>query len=218
MTGSTPGPKKPRGPHKHGQLPHVRANDKFNNYKVCNECGETKRLADFALTGNWKKKRAADPKRYKTKCKQCSRHPNAVDVDPGFKPVRVRKPRARKLTPEESRAARAANKRKVRRDTRIRALEYLAEKGCSDCGERDPRVLEFDHIDPGEKEHDVAQLFSNGYGWGSERLRAEIRKCRVICANCHRKHTIVQQEYYAHEEVKSALRGIFERYDIDDQN
>jgi len=206
MTSSTTAPKKPG--------PRQAHNDKFHNFKVCKTCGEEKRLADFALTGNWRKKRAADPKRYKPHCKECSRAPSAVAVDPNFKPVRVRKPRTRKTTPEERRAAAAKYKRRQRRNTRIKSLEYLAEKGCCECGERDPRVLEFDHIEPREKEYDVSKLFSNGYSWGAEKLREEIRKCRVICANCHRKHTIEQQEHYSHDDVRAALRGIYDRYAI----
>jgi hypothetical protein len=135
-------------------------------------------------------------------------------VDPNFIPHRVRAPVKVKQTPEEKRAYAAQYKRRARRATRIKALEYLAQKGCCDCGERDPRVLEFDHIDPSEKANDVATLFSNGFGWGSEKLREEIRKCRVICSNCHRKHTILQQEYYAHDDVRAALRGIYEHYNI----
>jgi len=206
MTGSTTGPKRPG--------PRQAANDKFHNYKACTECGETKRLADFALAGNWRKKRAADPKRYKSKCKECSKAPSAVEIDPNFKPLRVRKPRAKNPSPEQKRATAAQYKRRARRATRIKALEYLAAKGCSCCGERDPRVLEFDHIEPREKLYDIAKLFADGYSWGAEKLREEIRKCRVICANCHRRHTIIQQEYYSHDDVQAELHRILKRFDI----
>lgn len=190
-------------------------NDKYHNFKDCEGCGERKRLADFHYANDWRKKRAANPKRYKKRCAACSRVPAATRVDPDFKPDRAKPgPKPKKLTAQQSRDNRAASKRRVRRHSRIKALEYLASHGCSDCGDRDPRILEFDHIDPADKSVPIVKLLSDGYSWGAERLRAEIRKCRVICANCHRKHTIIQQGYYAHDDVQEALREIYDRYGI----
>lgn len=209
MTGSAPAPKK--HPSRLGN--RQAENDKFHNFKVCSECGEKKRMADFALNTGWRKKRAADPTRYKHKCKKCSRAPSAIAVDPGFKPHRTRAP-AKPKSKAEKRAAAAKYKRKARRETRIRALRYLAEKGCCECGSHDPRILEFDHIDTDEKSADISRLLADGFSWGAEKLRAEIRKCRVICANCHRKHTIIQQEYYGHPDVDRELRKLLEKFDI----
>jgi len=206
MTSSAKAPKKPG--------PRQAHNDKFHNFKVCRTCEKEKRLADFALTGNWRKKRAADPKRYRRDCKECTRAPSAAQIDPGFKPHRRRRTRVTPRSPADKLAAAAEYKRRVRREARIKALEYVAAKGCCDCNTHDPRVLEFDHIDPSEKSVGIAKLLGDGFGWGAEKLRAEIRKCRVICANCHRKHTTVQQGHYAHADVQSALQTIYEEYDI----
>ena len=215
MTGSATAPKRRPGLQKGMPSPRQAHNDKFHNFKVCRTCLEEKRLADFALTGNWRKKRAADPKRYRKDCKECTRAPSAAQTDPSFKPHRSRKVYPKDRTPEQKRADSAAYKRRTRRATRIKALEYVAEKGCCDCGERDPRVLEFDHIDSADKDHNISKLLADGHTWGSEKLRSEIRKCRVICANCHRRHTIVQQGHYAHDDVRAALREIYDRYDIE---
>jgi hypothetical protein len=61
-----------------------------------------------------------------------------------------------------------------------------AESGCDRCGSRDPRVLEFHHRNPSAKEATVGDLIR----WcRREEIRAEIAKCDVLCANCHRiKH------------------------------
>lgn len=207
MTSSASAPKRPG--------PRQAHNDKFHNYKVCQTCGEEKRLADFALVGNWRKKRAADPTRYRKDCKKCCRAPSGAAVDPNFHPDR-RKRAPVKRSAKEKKAEAASYKRRARRASRIKSIQYLAEKGCCECGERDPRVLEYDHIDPQEKGANVTKFLSDGFGWGAEKLRAEIRKCRVICANCHRKHTIAQQGHYAHAEVRAALREIYDRYDIEE--
>lgn len=46
--------------------------------------------------------------------------------------------------------------------------------------------VEFHHKNPGVKEKALSQ--ASLWGWGEERLLEEIRKCEVLCANCHRKH------------------------------
>lgn len=58
--------------------------------------------------------------------------------------------------------------------------------GCMDCGEKNPVVLEFDHRDPTEKVKDIAKLIHSG---SVTRLKEELAKCDVVCANCHRKRT-----------------------------
>ena len=65
-------------------------------------------------------------------------------------------------------------------------VDYKLSKGCADCGYKDhPAALEFDHL-PGTK-----KLFNIGQGRGHtlEAVRAEIAKCEVVCANCHRVRT-----------------------------
>lgn len=64
---------------------------------------------------------------------------------------------------------------------------YLLEHPCVDCGEKDIRVLEFDHRDPAEKTANISRLVSDGFG--SARLEEEINKCDVRCGNCHRRRT-----------------------------
>jgi len=60
---------------------------------------------------------------------------------------------------------------------------YKRERGCARCGVADPRVLDFHHKDKKDK------LFGIG-GYrreiGFQRLKDEIEKCEVVCANCHR--------------------------------
>ena len=67
-------------------------------------------------------------------------------------------------------------------------LEYFGEHPCTDCGERDPAVLEFDHLRG--KEFDIAQALAYR-GWAS--ILAEIEKCEVVCANCHRRRTAMRR-------------------------
>lgn len=54
---------------------------------------------------------------------------------------------------------------------------------CLDCGVSYPsRVMEFDHV-RGEKLGNVSVLVAKA---SEQRIRDEIAKCDVVCANCHR--------------------------------
>jgi hypothetical protein len=66
-------------------------------------------------------------------------------------------------------------------------LRYLEQHPCVDCGESDPVVLEFDHRDPGAKSFNIGAASTGSIGL--ERVRREIQKCDVRCANCHRRKT-----------------------------
>jgi hypothetical protein len=63
-------------------------------------------------------------------------------------------------------------------------IEYFEAHPCVDCGETDPVVLEFDHLR--DKRFDIGQSLPYR-NWPS--ILAEIEKCEVVCANCHRRRT-----------------------------
>jgi len=62
--------------------------------------------------------------------------------------------------------------------------EQAMESGCERCDESDPRCLDFHHRDPAEKERGISEMVTHGAS--KRRLRSEIAKCEVLCANCHR--------------------------------
>lgn len=70
---------------------------------------------------------------------------------------------------------------------KLRSVIDLAKQvPCTDCGKNyPPYVMDFDH--QGEKDTNVAKMF--GACVSVERLRDEIAKCEVVCANCHRERT-----------------------------
>lgn len=54
---------------------------------------------------------------------------------------------------------------------------------CHICGESRPWVLDFHHKDPLEKDLEVSKIANFG---SVRRVKDEIRKCSILCANCHR--------------------------------
>ena len=91
---------------------------------------------------------------------------------------------------EKNRAAmieRSAIHKKSHRETvRNYVLAYLKDHPCVDCGETDPIVLEFDHL------RDKVFNISEASKYGFDRIKEEIDKCEVRCANCHRRKTYLQ--------------------------
>lgn len=65
--------------------------------------------------------------------------------------------------------------------------EYKLKLGCADCGYAEhPAALDFDHRDPATKEFSVG---ARTRAASPKKLWAEIAKCDVVCANCHRVRT-----------------------------
>jgi hypothetical protein len=79
---------------------------------------------------------------------------------------------------------------------RGRALvtEYLKTHPCIDCGESDPRCLDFDHRNPVEKLEGIADMICRVQA-NNVVLATEIAKCDVRCANCHRKRTYDEKHF-----------------------
>lgn len=82
----------------------------------------------------------------------------------------------------------------MREEFRANMLAYMSVQSCADCGEKDIRVLELDHIMPENKLFTVSQAVRLGHSWKD--VLAEIEKCRVLCANCHKKRTAQQYGWY----------------------
>lgn len=135
-------------------------------------------------------------------CNQCnSSFPNRLKVDGVLKPAYRRKyclecspwgsfnqnnhgnPK-KKSEPKENYRNRQ-NKR--RRAIKLKCVEYLGGK-CVECGyDACHAALEFHHKDPAQKTMpmDAANLCSNTW----EKVLAELDKCALLCANCHREVT-----------------------------
>ena len=68
--------------------------------------------------------------------------------------------------------------------TRAWWKEYKTTLKCEQCGESHPACLDFHHL---SKETKVSTLNRLARNKGKEAVLAELAKCIVLCANCHRK-------------------------------
>ncbi len=83
-----------------------------------------------------------------------------------------------------------------RKNAQVRLREFLfnykKDHPCIDCGETDPIVLEFDHLH--NKSDGLASMVTRAFSLRI--IIEEIAKCEVVCANCHRKRTSKQFNWY----------------------
>lgn len=78
-----------------------------------------------------------------------------------------------------------------------RMIEYLGRHPCSDCGESDPRVLDFDHLPMQAKRFEISRAVNaSTRSWAA--ILREIAKCEVVCANCHRRRTAQRGRFRKH--------------------
>lgn len=68
--------------------------------------------------------------------------------------------------------------------------ELKLASGCVDCGYAEHAcALDFDHV-RGEKKFNLGSIATNGW----DKIKAEVEKCEVVCANCHRVRTMRRRE------------------------
>lgn len=79
--------------------------------------------------------------------------------------------------------------RRLKQDSCREYTNYVKSYGCASCGENRLPCLDLHHFDPASKEYNIAHLITYG---SMAKLKAELAKCIVLCANCHRLlHSIV---------------------------
>lgn len=152
------------------RLPTVSPATPTGEQRRCRRCDEVKPLAMFSL----KNKKTG---RRSTVCRACVAAQSRAHYY------------ANKDQYLDRNRRNPARGRKSRQRTQAWLLEFLIDKSCVDCGETDPLLLEFDHRDGVDKEDAVTSLARKG---DRSAFEAEIAKCDIRCANCHRRRTAAQ--------------------------
>jgi hypothetical protein len=93
-----------------------------------------------------------------------------------------------KMLPEK------AARNKVRREKIRKIIVEAKDKPCMDCGGRFPTcAMDFDHVND-DKIANVSALVAASSSLA--RIKTEIEKCELVCANCHRVRTESKNQYF----------------------
>lgn len=84
--------------------------------------------------------------------------------------------------------------RKISRQVSKYLWDYKSVNPCESCGEDDPCCLDFHHIDEKTKRDNMSRLVRSGI----KAVLAEIKKCQILCSNCHRKHHFYARQKLLH--------------------
>jgi len=76
----------------------------------------------------------------------------------------------------------------AKRTTGVMVAKLKSETPCADCGGVFPACcMDFDHLPGSVKTNSVGTMVAHGHN--REAVLAEIAKCDLVCANCHRIRT-----------------------------
>lgn len=92
-------------------------------------------------------------------------------------------------------------------------ITHIKDKPCADCGGKFPAcAMDFDHVS-GEKVMNIARLSRLS---SPASLLSEIKKCELVCANCHRIRTFFRPNppsYLSIEEICEIFASRRKTYD-----
>jgi hypothetical protein len=125
--------------------------------KICSCCKKEKDISDFNFRNKNKRKRFEY-------CKKC----HSIRMKEDYK-----RHKEGYLFKKKVNSAKAKE----------RFTEFKKTLKCSKCGyDKCPDAIDFHHIDSSVKENNISNLRES---W--EKLMEEIKKCVVLCSNCHRE-------------------------------
>ena len=82
--------------------------------------------------------------------------------------------------------------RRTKWRAQARLLDDLRDVPCADCGGSfPPCAMDFDHRLSEVKESGVTRMIGRA---GTQRILAEVAKCDIVCANCHRARTFERRQ------------------------
>lgn len=79
-----------------------------------------------------------------------------------------------------------------RQNRKIWFQNYKKSLSCSKCPENHPACLDFHHVNEKTKTATISNMVIGAVS--EKRILAEISKCIVLCANCHRKFHYEQED------------------------
>lgn len=134
--------------------------------KICGTCKQELNIIEFSLKNIKLNKRHS-------KCKKCQRAY-------GKKHYITNKRKYLDRT--------KINTQKYKKRNEKFLLEVKKDIPCKDCGKFYPHyMMDFDHLPDTEKKNNVSRLKNSSLS--IKTITKEIKKCELVCSNCHRKRT-----------------------------
>lgn len=138
--------------------------------KTCSICKTQKDLSDFN-----KNKSRKDG--LQTHCKNCNREKSKKYYESNL---------------EKHRLVTKIRTKKIKDNSQQKLLEYYSTHPCVRCGEANILVLEANHLK--DKFMDISQMLVHKISWN--KIEIELKKCEVLCSNCHKIFTHEQNNSY----------------------
>lgn len=132
-------------------------------------------------------------------CTKCKRH-KAIELFRGRRRKRHKKYASCLDCRMESSRAYHDKLRERQLEIRLYIYQYLLDHPCA-CGESAPEALEFDHRR--DKKFNISHAAKMGYSIHA--VKKEIEKTVVMCSNCHKKKTAIEQHWY--NNIKALLEA-----------
>lgn len=140
--------------------------------KTCSKCGDEKPVSEFLF-------RNKKEKTYHSACSLCYKE-------------------QRKQSYQRNKKYYLDKNKRLKKRNKDWFVEYKRNEKCLCCGESDIAVLDFHHT-----RNKIKEVSRMAYDIMSiKKLLIEIKKCVVLCSNCHRK---LHYYKYTIEELKNAL-------------
>lgn len=136
--------------------------------KVCSKCKKKKAVDQF----NWQRKSKGQRQ---PACRTCTKKQQKQQYRKNLT-LRIRRNCDRTI--------------RHRKEVARCLFDYLLEHPCVDCGERNPVLLDPDHV-RGDKTCGVSKLRNSVW----EKQLIELQKCDIRCVRCHRLKTASEQKW-----------------------
>lgn len=149
--------------------------NKMFETKKCSKCKRELPLENF----RWKNK--SEGKKH-SQCKECQRAQEKLHYQESI-----------------SRRESVRNTTNCQKADNIRLVEKAKASGCIKCGEKRSYVLDFHHRESSTKIDTINHMIKSA---SVDTILNELKKCDVLCANCHREfhylnlHNQIEYEQY----------------------
>ena len=117
-------------------------------------------------------------------------------------------PTSKENTTKRNKKYKKLSKRRVYKRGALWKYNYLFNKSCEHCGEKNMLKLQFDHKGKHKKSYNIADYSRKN----EEELTKEANKCRILCASCHQAKTMKERNatFYVVYKEQKAKRKVYD--------